>query len=197
MSLTLFHLGSGMTLSTGGGSKSTGGVYGLISWPRDYLVPKTCSRINILVFSIPQTPKTALYVGYFCGYRLSNDEGQKSNFSSQKRPKFQILSYRSHIYLKRKLRTCTIKIQPEKVGFLAKNQIFFRFSNFSPNARGPPKIFDVQFCEILKNKFQKWLLWDLSGIERNKVKNFGEPSPCPSETAEGFMVVRCFLTPPS
>ena len=51
--LTLFHLGFGITLSTGGGSKSTGGVYGLISWPRDYLVPKTCSRINILVFSIP------------------------------------------------------------------------------------------------------------------------------------------------
>ena len=36
----------------------------------------------------------------------------------------------------------------------------------------------------------------MSGIERNKVKNFGEPSHCPSETAEGCMVVRCFLTPP-
>ena len=133
---------------------------------------------------------------YFCGNKLPNDDSQKSNFSSQKRLKSQILTYRSVIYLKRKLRICTINIQPEKVGFLAKNWIFFRFSNFSPNARGPPKIFDVQFCEIFKNKFQKWLLWDLSGIERNKVKNFGEPSPCPSETAEGFMVVRCFLTPP-
>ena len=36
----------------------------------------------------------------------------------------------------------------------------------------------------------------MSDIERNKVKNFGEPSHCPSETAEGCMVVRCFLTPP-
>ena len=36
----------------------------------------------------------------------------------------------------------------------------------------------------------------MSDIERNKVKNFGEPWPCPSETADGFMVVRCFLTPP-
>ena len=51
-SLTLFHLGFGMTLSTGGGSKSTGADYGLISWPRGYLVPKTCSRVKILVFSI-------------------------------------------------------------------------------------------------------------------------------------------------
>ena len=50
--LTLFHLGSGMTLLPGGGSKSTGPVYGLISWPRDCLVAKTCSRINILIFSI-------------------------------------------------------------------------------------------------------------------------------------------------
>ena len=133
---------------------------------------------------------------YFCGNKLPNDDSQKSNFSSQKRPKFQILSYRSHIYLKRKLRTCTIKIQPEKVGFLAKNQIFFRFFNFSPNARGPPKIFDVQFCEIFKNKFQKWLLWDLSGIERNKVKNFGEPSPIPLDTAEGFTVWGAIMAPP-
>ena len=123
--LTLFHLGSGMTLLPGGGSKSTGPVYGLISWPRDCLVAKTCSRINILIFSILQTPKRALYVVYFCGYKLSNDEGQKSNFPSQKRLKFQILSYRSVIYLKRKLRTCTIIIQPEKVGFLEEKKFFF------------------------------------------------------------------------
>ena len=57
---------------------------------------------------------------YFCGYELSNDDSQKWNFSSQKWSKFQILSYRSVIYLKRKLRTYTIKIQPEKVRFLAK-----------------------------------------------------------------------------
>merc|ERR1712020_58302 len=93
---------------------------------------------------------SALYVVYFCGYKLSNDEGQKSNFPSQKRSKFQILSYRSVIYLKRKLRTCTIIIQPEKVGSLEEKNFFFRFFNFSPNARGPPKNFDVQFSEILK-----------------------------------------------
>ena len=50
--LTLFHLGSGMTLLPGGRSKSTAPVYGPLSWPRDCLVAKTCSRINILIFSI-------------------------------------------------------------------------------------------------------------------------------------------------
>ena len=39
------------------------------------------------------------YVAYFRGYKLSNDEGQKSYFPSQKGSKFQILSYRSVIQL--------------------------------------------------------------------------------------------------
>ena len=63
-------------------------------------------------------PKTVVY---FCPYKLSNDEGQKSNFSSQKRSKFEILSYKWVMYLKRKLRLCTIQIQQEKVRFIAKN----------------------------------------------------------------------------
>ena len=94
---------------------------------------------------------------YFCGYELSNDCGQKWNFSSQKRSKFQILSYRSVIYLKRKLRTYTIKIQPEKVRFLAKKYIFFRFFDFLPNARGPPKIFDAQFSNTFKTNSKNGL----------------------------------------
>ena len=68
----------------------------------------------------------------------------------------------------------------------------------SANARGPLKIFDIQlfiFRDFQKN-FQKWLLWDLSGIKRNKVKNFCEPSTSSSETAVGFMVVRVKLTLP-
>ena len=100
------------------------------------------------------------------------------------------------MYLKRKLRTCTIKIQPEKVIFIQKKIIFFRFFNFLPKAQGPLKIFDAQFPKIFKNKLQKWLLGDLSGMERNKVRKFCEPSPSPSGTAVGFMVIRVKLTPP-
>ena len=49
--------------------------------------------MNILIFGFPKTPKTAFYVVYFCHYELSNDESQKSNFSSQKRSKFEILTF--------------------------------------------------------------------------------------------------------
>ena len=94
---------------------------------------------------------------YFCDYELSNDDGQKWKFSSKKRSKFQILGYRSVIYLKRKLRTYTIKIQPEKVRFLAKKVFFFRFFDFLPNARGPPKIFDAQFSDTFKKKSKNGL----------------------------------------
>ena len=100
------------------------------------------------------------------------------------------------MYLKRKLRSCTIQIQQEKVRFIAKNYFFSQFFDFSPNAQGPLKIFDVQFPKIFKNKLQKWLLGDLSGIERNKVRKFCEPSPSPLGTAVGFMVIRVKLTPP-
>ena len=68
----------------------------------------------------------------------------------------------------------------------SKPTFFFQFFRFSQHARGTPKIFDVQFSEIFKIKFQKWLLWDMSGIERNKVKNFGEPSHNLVETTDCF-----------
>ena len=77
-------------------------------------------------------------------------------------------------------------IQPEKEIFLAKKMFFFQFFDFSPNARGPPKIFDVQFSGNFKKQIQKWLLWDLPSIERNKVMNFGEPIPIPVETPDWF-----------
>ena len=72
----------------------------------------------------------------------------KKKISGQKYQKFQNLSYRRAIYLKRKLRTYTKQIQPVKVRFSAKKLIFFNFFNFSRHARGPPKIFDVQFSKI-------------------------------------------------
>ena len=72
---------------------------------------------------------------------------------------------------------------------------FFRFFHFSPKARGPLKIFDIQFSEISKKKFQKWLHWDLSGIEWNKVMDFGEAIPIPLDMADGFTVGRDDLTP--
>ena len=61
------------------------------------------------------------------------------------------MGYRSVIYLKRKLRTYTIKIQPEKVRFLAKKVFFLQFFDFLPNARGPPKFLTLDFQKLSKS----------------------------------------------
>ena len=50
----------------------------------------------------------------------------------------------------------------------------------------PLKFSMFNFSKISKKKIQKWLYWDLSNIERNKVMNFGEPSPNPMEMADHF-----------
>ena len=52
----------------------------------------------------------------------------------------------------------------------------------------PLKFSKFNFQKFSKKKFKKWLLLDLSIMERNKVMSFGEPSPDPVETADGFMV---------
>ena len=89
------------------------------------------------------------------------------------------------------------KDSARKSNISCKKYFFFRFFNFLPKARGPLKIFDVQFPKIFKNKLQKWLLGDLSGMERNKVRKFCEPSPSSLGTAVGFMVIWVKLTQPA
>ena len=49
--------------------------------------------------------------------RLQSDEGQQHHLHRAKFNNFQFLSYRNVIYLKRKLRTCRIQNQAEKVWF--------------------------------------------------------------------------------
>ena len=133
---------------------------------------------------------------YFCGYELSNDDGQKWKFSSEKRSKFQILGYRSVIYLKRKLRTYTIKIQPEKVRFLAKKKFFFWFFNFLPNARGPPKIFDAQFSNTFK-KNPKMACLAPVWYQKEQSHEFWWTSPYPCGNVRLFLVIRAIMAPPA
>ena len=64
------------------------------------------------------------------------------------------MSYRSVIYLKRKLRTCTIMIQPEKVGFLEKKRFFFDFLIFQLMLEDPLKILTFNFPKF-SNKNSK------------------------------------------
>ena len=68
-------------------------------------------------------------------------------FLTPKISNFQILSYRNVMYLKRKLRTCRIQIQEEKVGFIWKNWIFFHFCEF--RVKIPLEDYNLSFPPIL------------------------------------------------
>ena len=86
---------------------------------------------------------------------------------------FKILSFKGVMHLKWKLRTCTIQIELEKVGFISKKTKNFKIFRFSPKARGPPKIFDVKFFQFFEKQTPKLAFWDLANMERNKVRKFG------------------------
>ena len=77
-------------------------------------------------------------------------------------------------------------VSAQKRNNFCKKKYFLKFFWISRHARGPPEIFDVQFFKNFQKKIQKWLYWGLSNIERNKVMNFGEPSPNPMEMADHF-----------
>ena len=114
--------------------------------------------------------------------------------------KFKIFWYMRVIYIKRKLRTCTIQIQREKVWFFPKKKFFLIFSIFFSKGgtlwcRNRQKRF-FPFFKNFKNKTQKWLSWDHSNINRNKVMNFGGRSSYPAKTARLFMVIRAIMAPP-
>ena len=125
---------------------------------------------------------------------------QKMKIFMQKYVKIENFWYMRVIYIKRKLRTCTIQIQKEKVWFFPKKKIFFIFSIFFP--KGDPLMSKSSknffpFFKNFKNKTQKWLSWDHSNINRNKVRNFGGRSSYPAETARLFTVVRAIMPPPT
>ena len=86
---------------------------------------------------------------------------------------FKILSFKGVMHLKWKLRTCTIQIELEKEGFVSKKMKIFKIFLFSPNARGPPKILDVNFFQFFEKQTPKLAFWDLANMERNKGRKFG------------------------
>ena len=107
----------------------------------------------------------------------------------------KILSFNGAMHLKWKLRTCTIQIELEKIGFVSKKDIFFDFFRFPPNARGPPKIFDVYIFQFFEKQTPKLAFLDLANIERNKVRKFGKRSPDLATAADRFMVVGAIMAP--
>ena len=126
---------------------------------------------------------------------------RKMKIFMQKYVKIENFWYMRVIYIKRKLRTCTIQIQKEKVWFFTKKKNFFHIFDFFSKGgtlwcRNCQKKF-FPFFKNFKNKTQKWLSWDHSNINRNKVMNFGGRSSYPAETARLFMVIRAIMAPPA
>ena len=96
---------------------------------------------SFLIFSYPKTPKTALYKLWFWPFWLQKHSGKKWKISSKNRSKCEKFTYTRVIYLKMKLRMCTIQIQKEKLIFFRKNFFFDIFNFFSKGGTLLSKIF--------------------------------------------------------
>ena len=79
-------------------------------------------------------------------------------------------------------------IQQEKMRFSAKNFKKDLKTKFFCHAWGPLKSFLFNFQKKLNKILQKWLFWDKSNSEKNKVNNFGDPSPTSVETKDKYMM---------
>ena len=88
----------------------------------------------------------------------------------------KILTKTHVIYLKRKLRTCRIQIQVEKVWFVTKKLEKNNFQNFFFKGgtlwcQSGRKTF-FRFFKFSKFFFEKWPQWDIINVERNKVMKY-------------------------
>ena len=72
----------------------------------------------------------------------------------------------------------------------------FKIFRFSPNARGPQKIFAIKFFQLFEKQTPKLAVWDLANVERNKVRKFGYRSPDHATEADGFIVGGAIMAPP-
>ena len=80
--------------------------------------------------------------------------------------------------------------------WVSSKKFFFDFFPFSPNARGPPKIFNVQFFKFFGKWCQKWLNWVLASTKRYKVMKFFDSNPGTLKMAADFMVAWAIMACP-
>ena len=99
---------------------------------------------SFLIFSCPKAPKSALYELYFWPCWLPKYSGKKWKFSRKNRSEFENFTYTRVVYLKMKLRMCTIQIQKEKVWFFLEKKFFFWISSIF-SQRGDPSIKKIFF----------------------------------------------------
>ena len=109
---------------------------------------------SFLIFSYPKTPKTALYKLWFWPFWLQKHSGKKWKISSKNRSKCEKFTYTRVIYLKMKLRMCTIQIQKEKLIFFRK-KFFLISSIFFPKGGPFYQKFFFQFYKNFKKQIPK------------------------------------------
>ena len=165
--LTLFYPGSGKTLLPRGGGPL---------WPPPWFFgfgATKCPKMNLGTFLGLKTTWEAILNIFRSLCLVARGRQISIDIIVEKFKIFKILSFKGVMHLKWKLRTCTIQIELEKVGFISKKTKKFKIFRFSPNARGPPKIFDVNFFQFFEKQTPKLAFWDLANMERNKVRKFG------------------------
>ena len=127
--LTLFLTGSGITLLDGGGA---------IMARMDSSHPEAVCRhpkaqkwlpSNFFDLWLSIDTKNSILWAVVLANPAVKYNGKKWKFSCKNMSKFKIFWYMRVIYIKRKLRTCTIQIQKEKVWFFEK-KIFFEIFDF-------------------------------------------------------------------
>ena len=100
-------------------------------------------------------------------------------FLTPKISDFQILSYRKVMYLKRKLRTCRIQIQEEKVGFFWKNWISFYFCEFRVKILGDQVSSRLNFQKFEKQIWKMALLGPVDCWKEQSQEKSAHLTHCP------------------
>ena len=149
---------------------------------------KTCSQIRFLIFRHPLVPlfeqsrkSDPSFLSVKVNHCLCIETSQIRKTTKGppfERKKMSLISLKFHVW-----DPLTIKIS--NFGVLC----------YFSNALGPQINFNVKTFKFFGRKCQKWLYWVLANTKRNKVMNFGEPSPCSVDTVHGFMVERVKKTP--
>ena len=114
-----------------------------------------------------QPPRVIILAAMGPGMKLVID----GNFLAEKNENLKFFCKTYVIYIKRKLRTCRIQIQEEKVWFLFKKEKNIFFWIFS-DVRTVKKNFFFRFFQNFQNFFWKMAQGILGNVKRNKVMKY-------------------------
>ena len=156
-------------------------------------------KFIFLSLAVHRYQKSCIYQVFFDARGSGMKVIINKNFIAQKVKIWRFCAKPMLYTSKKSLEHVQYKFKEKKYDFFQKKKIFNIFNFFSKGGtlwcRNRQKNF-FPFFKNFKNKTQKWLSWDHSNINRNKVMNFGGRSSYPAETARPFKVIRAIMAPP-